>query len=245
MNINQYNVLLALLQAPFSSQRELAKRCGISLGGVNTCLQALRAQGLLDEGLSPTEQARQLARERKPRCAVILAAGFGMRMVPINMETPKGLLEVRGEVLIERLIRQLQQAGIQEIYVVVGFMKERFEYLIDAFGVELVVNPEYARKNNLHSLALVKHRLSNCYIVPCDLWCRDNPFHPQELYSWYLVREDPDPDSTVRVNRKGELKQTGSGGNKMLGISYLTGEQAEQTARRIDQMSRDARYDRR
>ena len=166
MNINQYNVLLALLQAPFSSQRELAKRCGISLGGVNTCLQALRAQGLLDEGLSPTEQARQLARERKPRCAVILAAGFGMRMVPINMETPKGLLEVRGEVLIERLIRQLQQAGIQEIYVVVGFMKERFEYLIDAFGVELVVNPEYARKNNLHSLALVKHRLSNCYIVP-------------------------------------------------------------------------------
>ena len=63
--------------------------------------------------------------DKRPRRATILAAGFGMRMVPINTETPKGLLEVNGEPLIERAIRQLQEVGIREIYVVVGFLKER------------------------------------------------------------------------------------------------------------------------
>ena len=63
-----------------------------------------------------------------------------MRMVPINTETPKGLLEVNSEPLIERIIRQLHEVNIKEIYVVVGYMKEKYEYLIDEFGVELLVN---------------------------------------------------------------------------------------------------------
>ena len=242
MNINQYKVLGALLEAPFSSQRTLAKACGLSLGGVNAALKALQGAGFLDEGYGLTPVALEFARARRPESAVILAAGFGMRMVPINMETPKALLEVRGEILIERQIRQLRQAGIDKIYVVVGFMKERFEYLMDAFGVELVVNPEYARKNNLHSLARVAGRLRNCYIVPCDLWCADNPFSRRELHSWYLVREDFDPDSTVRVNRKGELKSS-TGGNKMLGISYLTGPVGEAILRRVRELAREPRFD--
>ena len=69
---------------------------------------------------------------------MILAAGYGMRMVPINMEVPKGLLEVDGEPLIERLIKQLHEVGVTEIYVVVGFLKEQYEYLIDEYGVKLI-----------------------------------------------------------------------------------------------------------
>ena len=59
-----------------------------------------------------------------------------MRMVPINMETPKGLLEVEGEPLIERLIRQLHAVKVKEIYVVVGFKKEQYDYLVDQYGSE-------------------------------------------------------------------------------------------------------------
>ena len=105
-----------------------------------------------------------------------------MRMVPINTEIPKGLIEINGERLIERIIRQLHEAGVNEIYVVVGFMKEQYEYLIDEYGVELVVNPEYATKNNLHSMRLVNHHISNTYIVPCDIWCSNNPFRRYEFY---------------------------------------------------------------
>ena len=140
----------------------------------------------MDSSYHLTSFSYSLFSDCKPKNAVILAAGFGMRMVPINTSVPKALLEVNGEILIERLIHQLHEAGVEDIYVVVGFMKERFEYLIDDFGVELVVNTEYSTKNNLYSLSLVADKLSNSYIVPGDLWCESNPFDSNELYSWYM-----------------------------------------------------------
>ena len=152
MNIAECNILMELQRSGSTSQRALARAVGHSLGVVNRSLKALHEAGYTDDGCRPTEKAAAEFRARQPRQAVILAAGAGMRMIPLNMEVSKGLLEVNGEVLIERLIRQLQEVGIREIYVVVGFMKEKYEYLMDAYGVELIVNPEYALKNNLHSL---------------------------------------------------------------------------------------------
>ena len=205
MNIQECDILCALRTAPYAGQRPLAEASGHSLGVVNRCLKRLTQAGYLDGQLQLTPRAHEEFARRAPKNAVILAAGYGLRMVPINMETPKAFLEVGGQPLIERLIRQLHEAGIRDITVVVGYMKERFEYLIDDFGVRLVVNPDYAVKNNLHSLALAADRLSNSYILPCDLWCAENPFRSHELYSWYMVSRGRDEDSAVRVNRKGEL----------------------------------------
>ena len=150
MNKQQSDILNTLLQEPFINQRILSEASGHSLGIVNRSLKELMKEGYLDEMLQLTPKAAAEFQQKAPQKAIILAAGFGMRMVPINLEMPKGLLEVNGESLIERTIRQLHEAGIREIYIVVGFMKERYEYLIDEYGVELVVNPEYASKNNLH-----------------------------------------------------------------------------------------------
>ena len=170
MNKQESDIMKILLQTPFINQRMLAEASGHSLGVVNRSVKELVAQGYLDEQLWPTSRAKKEFQERSPKRAIILAAGFGMRMVPINTEVPKGLLEVNKEPLIERQIRQLHEVGIREIYVVVGFMKERYEYLIDEFGVELVVNPDYMTKNNLHSVSLVRRHLENAYIIPCDIW---------------------------------------------------------------------------
>ena len=140
MNVFDAEIMNYLRLHPFTSQRSLAAETGFSVGLVNKSLRALREEGLLREDHSLTPAAEKLFKARSPKQAVILAAGFGMRMVPINREVPKALLEVRGEVLIERQIRQLREAGVQEITVVVGFMKERFEYLIDTFGVRYTFN---------------------------------------------------------------------------------------------------------
>lgn len=78
--------------------------------------------------------------------ALIIAAGFGSRFVPLTFETPKGLLEVFGERMIERQIRQLHEVGITDITIVVGYLKEKFEYLIDKYDVKLLYNPEYSSK---------------------------------------------------------------------------------------------------
>ena len=245
MNKQESDILNALLLEPFINQRVLAEVSGHSLGVVNRSLKELIKAGYLNEAICPTAKAVSEYKNKTPKRAIILAAGFGMRMVPINTEMPKGLLEVNGEPLIERIIKQLHEVGIQEIYVVVGFMKEKYEYLMDEYGVELVVNPDYASKNNLHSLKLVKEHLENAYVVPCDIWCDRNPFHRHELYSWYMVSDLVENESNVRVNRKMELVTVPEnvGGNAMVGISYLIKEDADTVSNRIEELCKKPQYD--
>lgn len=245
MNNSKQDILNNLIKEPFINQRILAAQTGHSLGIVNRSIKELISEGYLDEEIRPTEKALREAKEKAPKNAIILAAGFGMRMVPINTETPKGLLEIKGERLIECTIRQLHEVGITEIYIVVGFMKEQYEYLIDEYGVDLIVAPDYASKNNLHSLKTAADHLSNSYIIPCDIWCEKNPYSRNELYSWYMVSDLVDDDSTVRVNRKQELvvQKEQAGGNAMIGICYLLEAEAAVVRERLEELGRDSRYD--
>ena len=128
-----------------------------------------------------------------------------------------------------------------------GFSADRDEVLsaLPAAGVTLVVNPYYAQRHNLHSLAMVSHWLENAYIVPADLWFRENPFRRQELYSWYMVADSMTADSTVRVNRKQELAvvPAHTEGHTMVGVSYLTAPDTAVVAARLKEMAEDHRYD--
>lgn len=244
MNKQESDILNTLLLEPFINQRVLVEVSGHSLGVVNRSLKELIKEGYIDDAIRPTIKATTDFKQKTPKRAIILAAGFGMRMVPINTEMPKGLLEVNGEPIIERIIKQLHEVGIIEIHVVVGFMKEKYEYLIDEYGVELIVNAEYASKNNLHSVKLVKDYLENAYIIPCDIWCDRNPFHRHEMYSWYMVSDLVDNESNIRVNRKMELVTVprNTGGNAMIGISYLIKEDADTVKARIEELCKDKRY---
>ena len=244
MNRRECDILKILTQDSYISQRVLAEISGYSLGLVNRSVKSLRQQGLIDEHMKVTSAAKEYLRKKSPQNAVILAAGFGMRMIPINREVPKGLLEVKGEILIERIIRQLQEVGIYDIYIVVGFMKERYEYLMDKYQVKLIVNQEYAVKNNLYSVKCAASYLSNSYIIPCDIWCAKNPFDKHELYSWYMVSDSNSAESTVRVNRKLELVTLDDNqeyGNVMIGICYLEGNQTENVKNSILRMCKEGR----
>ncbi len=238
MNAQIYDLLNAITEHNYTSQRDLSAMTGYSLGMVNQSLGCLVEEGYLTREYQLTEKAKKEAEQKKPENAIILAAGFGLRMVPINREIPKGLVEVKGEPLIERQIRQLHEVGIRDITVVVGFMKEAYEYLIDDYGVKLLVNREYAIKNNLHSLFLAKDRISNTYLVPCDIWCSENPFSKREWYSWYMVTEIIKDDSFVRVNRKKELAavERGKSGNEMIGISYVLEKEAKLLRKNLQEM---------
>lgn len=108
--------------------------------------------------------------------AIILAAGKSNRFAPFTYEKPKGLFRVKGEILIERQIEQLQRAGIKEIYIVVGYMKEKFFYLEQKYGVRLIVNNEFGKKGNLYSLYVAREYLLNTYICCADHYFVDNPF---------------------------------------------------------------------
>lgn len=119
--------------------------------------------------------------------AVIMAAGTSSRFAPLSYETHKGLLTVRGEVLIERQIRQLKEAGIDEVVLVSGYMKERFEYLKAKYGIKIVENNEYDRRNNHSSIYAARDFLGNSYICSSDNYFVKNPFEKQVSEPYYAA----------------------------------------------------------
>lgn len=246
MNVQESSILFSLLENGFTNQRDLADNTGFSLGTVNKALKILKQEGFIDEENKILATGKKFKSNHKVKNAVILAAGFGMRMVPINLEYPKGLLEYKGEKLIERLIEQLQEAGITEIHIVVGYMKEKFDYLIDKYGVNLIVNTEYGEKNNIHSLYLASEHIGNTYILPSDIWCKSNPFTDFEPHSWYMIGDENDDESDMYLNRKMELAKVTDNKHKarrLVGISYISEEEAGELTKNLAYKCKEHRFD--
>ncbi|MDD6785632.1 MAG: phosphotransferase [Eggerthellales bacterium] len=172
-----------LLEGP-QSQRQYASATGFSLGSVNDALKSLAEQGYVEAG-AITQAGKDALAPYKVQNAIIMAAGMSTRFAPFSYERPKGLLRVKGEVLVERQIRQLQEAGITDITLVVGYLKEAFFYLEDKFGVKIRVNAEYATRNNNSTLMLVREKLGNTYICSSDDYFTENVFEPYVYHAYY------------------------------------------------------------
>lgn len=114
-----------------------------------------------------------------------MAAGTSSRFVPLSTERPKGLIEVKGDILIERQIKQLQEAGITDITIVVGYKAEMFAYLHDKFGVSIVLNEDYACFNNTSSIIRVVEKLDNTFVCSSDNYFPENVFRGNSLNSYY------------------------------------------------------------
>lgn len=101
--------------------------------------------------------------------AIIMAAGFGSRMSPLTLETPKPLVKVNGTRMIDTVIRGLHENGIYEIYVVVGYLKEQFYSLEKEYeGLKVIENPYYDICNNISSLYVAREHLDNTIILDGD-----------------------------------------------------------------------------
>ena len=240
MNIKEIEVLKKIKSGV--SQRELAEQLSVSLGKVNQIISNLKQEEFIDENNNITLKTKNYFKNHHPQNAVILAAGYGMRMVPINTEEPKGLLEVKGETLIERLIKQLHEVGVQDIKVVVGFMKEHYEFLIDKYNVKLVVNSHYKDWNNIYSLFLVKDEISDTYVLPCDVWFEKNPFSTIEDESWYLFGEEQVPGSNWQVKNNEKVRFNSSKGNKMIGLAYLNEMQGKNISKLLEKSIEEKQY---
>lgn len=185
--------LNAIRESAVTTQRVFAGRLGVSLGKANAMLRRFRECGWLGEDGNLTKKGAAQLAPHKVDNAIIMAAGMSSRFAPLSYEKPKGLLRVKGEILVERQIRQLREAGISDITIVVGYMKEQFFYLQDKFGVSLVVNEDYRRWNNVSSLIRVRDRLRNTYICSSDNYFTENVFEPYVHRAYYAAVQFPGP----------------------------------------------------
>lgn len=203
---------------------------GLSLVQIAESWDGLRRKGCL-QGFELTELGLAELEAGRVDNAVILAAGGAELNSKSVYSLPKGLFKVNGEVLIERQIRQLQEAGIKEIYVVLGVKQELYYYLADKFGVKLLINP-CPGKNNIYSLYVAADKLRNSYICNCDNYFRDNPFCGYEYRSFHSTvhKADSSRELLVRKNRDGRITQVfpqAGGGECVYGHAFFSADFSE------------------
>lgn len=222
----QFDVLHALLKAQAAlTQRQIHEATGMSLGSVNTAVRECEALGLITER-TLTRAGRTALEPYRVDNAVIMAAGLSRRFAPISYERPKGTLRVRGEVLVERQIRQLQEAGITDITLVVGYKKEYFFHLAEQLGVRIVVNDDYVTRNNNGSLWIVREDLANTYVCSSDDHFTVNPFESHVYKAYYSAQyvEGPTQEWCLATGPGGRITGAGIGGHDawtMLGHVYF------------------------
>lgn len=186
MDKNTFEVLRFLAETGGEkTQRMIAEETGLSLGNVNKIISELKEKAFIDDSYLLTKVGIDALAPYEVKSAIILAAGMSTRFIPVSFEIPKGLISVKGDVMIERIIEQLKQTGIKEIVVVVGYMMEKFFYLREKYGVKLVVNNEYASKNTHSSIYVSRDHLSNTYICCSDNYYPKNMFHRYEYRAFY------------------------------------------------------------
>ena len=118
--------------------------------------------------------------------AIILAAGMGTRLRPITLTTPKSLIEIGEETLIERQIRFLKEKGIDDVIVVTGYLAEKFEFLREKYQVTLIHNDKYDVYNNFYTMFLVKEYLSDTYVIDADNYLVNNFLQTNLKHSTYF-----------------------------------------------------------
>lgn len=160
--------------------------------------------------------------------AIILAAGKSNRFAPFTYEKPKGLFRVKGEILIERQIQQLLSAGVSDIYVIIGYMKEKFFYLEQKYGVHLIINNEFGKKGNLYSLYVARQYFANTYICCADHYFVNNPFlnknSDNHSYRTCMYIADKFREFAVEISDANIITNIETGGHNsfaMVGYAYM------------------------
>ena len=218
----QFDILVAMAEAKEPmKQRALEKRTGHSLGTINRAVRELSEAGLTADGVITNSGLAALEPYRAKR-VIFIAAGFGSRLAPITFNTPKPLVRVHGVRIIDRLIDACLEAGINEIYVVRGYLAELFDQLLYKF----LENPVYNEANNISSSLVARYMLSNAYVFEADLLI-NNPkiIHKYHYSSDFLAIKKARTDDWCFRVKDGVIAEEKVGGEgddiwQMVGISY-------------------------
>ena len=195
-----------------------------SVDEVADLVRSLECKGYLKDG-TVTEIAMEELKPLKVENAVILAAGGNDINAKSVYSMPKGLFMKNGETLIERQIRQLREAGIENITVVIAYKQELYFFLQDKWGVNLEINPDL-KKNNIYSLYIAKNCLGSTYICNCDNYFEENPFSLYEYNAYHatVYKENAHNELVVRKNTSGrilEVYSNAKNGECIYGHAYV------------------------
>lgn len=245
INQNQFEILVYVEREGGKKipQRQMAEGTKLSLGVVNKTLSELVSFGLVtvdeDREIQITKTGLDALEPYRVKRAVVIAAGFGSRMVPITLNTPKPLVRVHGKKIIETLLDAVVEAGIPEIVLVRGYLGEQFEVLKDRYpNIKFLNNPMFNESNNISSVLIAKDYLSGVYVMEADLLLA-NPrvVRKYEYCSNYLGEYREMTDDWCFDVKKGLIRKLNVGGTNcyhMFGISYWSKEDGKKLAECVE-----------
>ena len=167
---NQFDLLVYLSECiKKPTQREIANNLKKSLGTINKLISELESLGFISNGII-NENGIGILENYKVKRAVFIVAGFGSRLVPITLNTPKPLVRVKGKRIIDTLLDAVIAQGIEEIYLIRGYLGEQFDQLLYKYPmIKFIENPVYNEANNISSIYFARNLLENAYILEGDL----------------------------------------------------------------------------
>lgn len=223
----QFDVLDIIISSTQKfSQRELSDKTGMSLGSINSVLKELEELSFIESSHITKTGIEEMQNFRVKR-AVIIAAGFGSRMVPITLNTPKPLVRVKGYRIIDSCLDALKEAEIDEVYIIRGYLAEQFDQLLYKYpNIKFIENPMYNEANNLSSIVCAGDLLQNAYVIEADLLLYNKKLIKKFQYcSNYLGIPVSRTDDWCVQMKGGHISKMAIGGEncyQMVGISYWT-----------------------
>ena len=234
----QFDVLVYLAEHSSKvSQRSIAQGTGLSVGAVNKIMAEFSEKGSIVNGMITEQGCKELEPYRVKR-AIFIAAGFGSRLAPITFNTPKPLVRVKGQRIIDGLIDAVLAQGIDEIYIVRGYLGEQFDQLLYKYPmIQFIENPVYNEANNISSVYCARYFLKNAYVLEADLLLYNPALIKKYQYaSNYLGVPVEKTDDWCLEVRDGYISKLAIGGTNcyhLFGISYWTEEDGGKLAEDI------------
>lgn len=234
----QFDILVYLSEKNSGqTQRSIAAGTGLSVGTVNKTMAELAAAGFAEENTITSAGLAALEPYRVRR-AVFIAAGFGSRLAPITFNTPKPLVRVKGQRIIDSLLDAVLAAGIEEIYVVRGYLWEQFDQLLYKYPmIQFIQNPLYNEANNISSVYCAREVIRQAYVLEADLLLYNPALIKKYQYSSnYLGVPVEKTEDWCFETENGRITRLQIGGTNcfhMFGISYWTQEDGEKLSRDV------------
>lgn len=214
------------------TQAKLSQVHNAALGTINKKIALLKNLGFIEEkkkNYQVTAAGYEYLEPYRVKRAILIAAGFGSRLIPITLNTPKPLVRVKNKKIIETLLDALIDKGIEDITIVRGYLGEQFDLLKTKYpNLKLVYNEEYNTANNISSALRVKELFGGAYVMEADLFLM-NPelIRKYECYSNYLGVPVERTDDWRFIMKRGRITGMKIGGEncyQMVGISYWSDE---------------------
>ncbi len=222
------------------TQREIAGAMGFSIGATNKLLQELTKFGYI-EHKRLSDQGFEVLEGYRVKRAVFMAAGFGSRLVPITLNTPKPLIRIKGVRIIDTVLDAITAIGINEIYLVRGYLAEQFDQLLDKYpSIKFIENPYYNVANNISSALCVRQHMHNAYVLDADLYLKNPKLITRYQYSSNIIGiHTARTDDWCFLVKNGRIRNISLGGvdcHTWIGLSYWTEQDGNRLAKDIKEV---------